>query len=157
MNHVIKFELARTARKIVLGYKYARKYDQENNPNFRFWTHICSMEYGDKNFVIRWRNYSGNSQYSTPISTGEMLDYRLPMNLFKKCTQNERRAIIEAERQFAKIRHVNKHLANIIQSIQAVQEITRMGMSLPKPSYDQTSVDLFGLFTERETGASRDL
>lgn len=81
---VLLFEFAQV---VVEKYKAARTEDQERNPNFRFWSHICSVELGVTAVTVRWRKYSGTSKFSTPIESAQLTEFRLPAGVFRKCTK----------------------------------------------------------------------
>jgi len=121
---------------IVDKYKASRKEDQEKNPNFRFWSHICSVELGVTAVTVRWRKYSGNSKFSTPIESTELTEFRLPASAFRKCTKTEKKAIMEAERNFAIARKISGHLGKTIESAIAIKAITNTVLDLPTHPVD---------------------
>ena len=124
------------AQAIVKKYKAARTEDQEKNPNFRFWSHICSVEQGVTAVTVRWRKYSGKSKFSTPIESAELKDFKLPASAFRKCTKTEKKAIMEAERSFAIVRKMNGHLGKTIESAIAIKGITNTVLNLPAHPVD---------------------
>ncbi|WOF76889.1 hypothetical protein [Stutzerimonas kunmingensis] len=124
------------AEAVVENYKASRRLDQESNPNFRFWTHICSIEQGVTAVTIRWRKYSGKSKFSTPIDTTELVDFKLPARAFKKCTKSEKKAILEAERNFGIVRKISSHLARTLESMRAIQDITNISLDSPPQPMD---------------------
>jgi len=116
---------------IVEKYKSTRAEDQENNPNFRFWSHICSVEQGVTAVTVRWRKYSGKSKFSSPIESGDLTEFKLPASAFSKCTKTEKKAIMEAERSFAIVRKISAHLGKTLESAIAIKGITNTVLNLP--------------------------
>jgi hypothetical protein len=121
---------------IVDKYKANRKEDQEKNPNFRFWSHICSVELGVTAVTVRWRKYSGKSKFSNPIESTELTEFRLPASAFRKCTKTEKKAIMEAERNFAIVRKISGHLGKTVESAMAIKGITNTILDLPTHPVD---------------------
>ncbi|MCQ4256266.1 hypothetical protein [Stutzerimonas stutzeri] len=130
---VLLFEFAQV---VVEKYKAARTEDQERNPNFRFWSHICSVELGVTAVTVRWRKYSGTSKFSTPIESAQLTEFRLPASVFRKCTKTEKKAIMEAECNFAIVRKISGHLGKAIESAIAIKGITNTVPDLPTHPVD---------------------
>jgi hypothetical protein len=102
-----------------------RGFYQKNDQDFKFWQHICAVEQGKTSVIIRWRKFQGKRLYSDPLSTSELVDYKMPMTRFKGCTINERRTILVTEKRFAKIRRMNEKISLINKCHQALFDMTR--------------------------------
>jgi hypothetical protein len=110
---------------IIDEHKRMRGFYQKNDKDFKFWQHICAVERGQTSVIIRWRKFQGKRLYSEPLSTSELIDYKMPMTRFKGCTVNEKRTILATEQRFAKVRRINEKLSLIHKCHQALFDMTR--------------------------------
>mgnify|MGYP003663865096 CR=1 FL=1 len=109
---------------IVDEYKQSRDFHKRKDSKFKFWTYVPSIERGSLSVVIRWRRYSGHGRYSDPVATSQLVDYRIPMSFFPKCTRPEKSAIMHAETQFSTVRKIGEKLLLIAQAQNALLDIT---------------------------------
>ena len=108
---------------IVDEFKQYREVDKHSDSRFRFWTYVPSVERGASSVVIRWRKYQGRGRRSDPVATSSVKDYKIPISQFHGCTRAEKRAIVNAESRFAKIRQLNSHLLAINKAQSALVDI----------------------------------
>jgi hypothetical protein len=108
---------------IVDEYKQYREDDKKSDSRFRFWTYVPSVERGSSSVVIRWRKYTGRGRRSDPVPTSTVKDHQLPISQFYGCTRAEKRAIVNAESRFAKIRKLNLNLLAINRAQNALVDI----------------------------------
>jgi hypothetical protein len=108
---------------IVDEFKQYREDDKKSDSRFRFWTYVPSVERGSSSVVIRWRKYKGRGRRSDPVVTSTAKDYKLPISQFYGCTRAEKRAIVNAESRFAKIRKINSNLLAINKAHNALVDI----------------------------------
>lgn len=157
--------LVMAADNVVEAFKNSREFHKTNDSKFRFWTYVPSVERGAATVVIRWRKYSGRGRFSDSVATSVLTNYKIPMSMFQKTTSAEKRAIVHAEAQFAKIRKIGEQLITIGQAHNAMIDITG-ARPLKKGSYvndakseedeqvdndaDNTSINETKEFTERE-------
>lgn len=114
---------------VVDEHKRMRGFYQKNDKDFKFWQHICAVERGQTSVIIRWRKFQGKRLFSEPLTTSELIDYRMPMSRFKGCTVNEKRTILVTEKRFAKIRRINEKISLIHKCHQALFDMTREHIS----------------------------
>ncbi|MFC4259622.1 conjugative transfer protein MobI(A/C) [Marinobacter lacisalsi] len=157
--------LVLAAEDVVDEFKESREFHKKKNSKFQFWTYVPSVSRGAATVVIRWRKYSGHGRFSDSVATSVLTNYRIPMSVFQKTTRAEKRAIVHAEAQFAKIRKIGEQLITIGQAHNAMIDIAG-ARPLKKGFYvndtkseedeqvdknaDNTSINETKEFTERE-------
>ena len=115
--------LVTAADDIVAEFKKSREFHKKNDSKFQFWTYVPSVSRGAATVLIRWRKYSGRGRFSDSVATSVLTNYRIPMSVFQKTTRAEKRAIVHAEAQFAKIRKIGEQLITIGQAHNAMIDI----------------------------------